>query len=53
MGHVPRKYYAIAIFFLKDGGNITGHSIYTNYKVSPIPAGGLEVPLLLAANFFH
>ena len=47
MGHVPRKYYAIAIFFLKDGGNITGHSIYTNYKVSPIPAGGLEVPLLL------
>ena len=47
MGHVPRKYHAIAIFFLKDGGNITGHLIYTNYKVSPISAGGLEVPVLL------
>ena len=34
-------------FFLKEDGNITGHLICTNYKVSPIPAGGLEVPLLL------
>ena len=34
-------------FFLKEDGNITGHLICTNYKVSPIPAGGLEVPLLI------
>ena len=34
-------------FFLKEGGNITGHLICTNYKVSSIPAGGVEVPLLL------
>ena len=32
---------------MEEGGNITGHLISTTYKVSPIPAGGLEVPLLL------
>ena len=30
-----------------EDGNITGHLISTTCKVSPIPAGGLEVPLLL------
>ena len=32
---------------MEEGGNITGHLICTNYKVSPIPADCLEVPLLL------
>ena len=32
---------------MKECGNIAGHLISTSYKVSPIPAGGLEVPLLL------
>ena len=32
------------LFFLKEGGNITGHLISTNYTVPP--AGGLESPLL-------
>ena len=32
---------------MEEGGNITGHSISTIYKVSPIPSDGLEVPLLL------
>ena len=32
---------------MEEDGNITGHLISTTYKVSPIPAGGLEVPLLL------
>ena len=34
-------------FFLKEDGNITGHLICTNYKVSPNPARGFEVPLLI------
>ena len=27
---------------MEEGGNITRHLISTTYKVSPIPAGGLE-----------
>ena len=40
----------LLITLQKEGANITGHLIYTNYKVSPIPAGGLEVPLLLTSS---
>ena len=32
---------------MEEGANITGRLISTNYKVSPILAGGLEAPLLL------
>ena len=32
---------------MEEGGNITGHLTSTTYNVSPIPASGLEVPLLL------
>ena len=32
---------------MKKGGEISGYLVSTNYKPSPIPAGGLEVPLLL------
>ena len=32
---------------MDEGGNITRHLISTTYKVSPIPAGGLEVSFLL------
>ena len=47
VGHIPREILRHCYFFLKEGGNITGHLICTNYKVSPIPAVGLEVLLLL------
>ena len=32
---------------MEESGNITGHLISATYKASPIPARGLEVPLLL------
>ena len=32
---------------MEEDGNITGHLISTTYKVSPLPAGGLNVLLLL------
>ena len=47
VGYIPREVSRHCYFFLKEGGNITGHLICTNYKVSPIPASGLEVPLLI------
>ena len=47
VGHIPRELIRYRYFCLKEGGNITGHLICTNYKESPIPAGDLEVPLQL------
>ena len=32
---------------MKEGPESSGYLVSTNYKPSPIPAGGLEVPLLL------
>ena len=32
---------------IKEGGEISGYLVSTNYKPSPIPAGGFEVPWLL------
>ena len=45
--HIPREISCLSYFFMEEGGNITRHLVSTTYKVSPIPAGGLEVPLLL------
>ena len=47
VGHIPREISSHCYFSMEEGGNITGNFISTTYKVSPIPAGGLEVPLLL------
>ena len=47
MGHILREISCLGYFFMEEGGNITRHLISTTYKVSPIPAGGLEVLLLL------
>ena len=48
VGHIPREISRHCYFFMKEGGEISGYLVSTNYKPSPIPAGGLEVPLLLA-----
>ena len=47
VGHIRRAISCHCYFFQNEGGNITGHLIWTNCKVSSIPAGGLEAPLLL------
>ena len=47
VGHIPREISRHSYFFMKEGGEISGYLVSTNYKPSPIPAGGLEVPLLL------
>lgn len=45
VGHIPREISRHTYFFLKEeGGTIDG---IVQYRPSPIPAGGLEIPLLL------
>ena len=48
VGHVPRELSRYIYFFIKEEqGTVDGVLNSLNYKPSPIPAGGLEVPLLL------
>ena len=47
VGHIPRDISRHCYFFMKEGGEISGYLVSTNYKPSPIPAGRLEVPVLL------
>ena len=51
VGHIPREISRHSYFFLKECGNISRHLICTNYRVYLIPAGGLEVLLLLTFFF--
>ena len=48
VGHIPREISRYVYFFLRDeGGSVHGQLTSTQYRPSPIPAGGLEVPLKL------
>ena len=45
--HILREISSHCFYFIQEGASISGQLLSTNYKVPPIPAGGLEVPLLL------
>ena len=47
LGHILSEISRHCYLYMEGSGNITAHLIYTTYTVSPIPAGDLEVPLLL------
>ena len=48
VGHIPRELSRFFFFFIRDeGGCIEGSLLSTQYRPSPIPARGLEVPLKL------
>ena len=48
VGHIPREISRHVYYFLKEiGRKVDGHVFFTQYRPSPIPAGGLEIPLLL------
>ena len=48
VGHTPREISRYVYFIIKQsGGRVRGKLKSLKYKPSPIPAGGLEVPLLL------
>ena len=48
VGYVSREISRYIYFFIKkENGKITGNVKSLNYKPSPIPSGGLEIPLQL------
>ena len=48
VGHLPREISRHVFFFLKEeNGRIEGTVHSKKYRPSPIPAGGLEIPLML------
>lgn len=48
VGHIPREISRHVYFFIKEeAGKVYGSVLSTNYRPSPIPAGGLEIPLTL------
>ena len=48
VGHIPREFSRRVYYFIKTGGGFVNSSvILTKYRPSPIPSGGLEIPLLL------
>ena len=48
VGRIPREISRYVYFFIKqEGGRVYGKLKSLKYKPSPIPSGGLEVPLLL------
>ena len=49
--HIPREISHHYYCFIEEGSHITGHLMPTTYKVFPIPAGCLKVPLLLTFYF--
>lgn len=51
VGHIPRELARFVYFFLHEGGSVSGTVASLNPNVSPIPEGGLEIPILM--HFTH
>ena len=48
VGHIPQKISCHVYCFIKtEGGFVNGSVIANKYGPSPVPSGGLEIPLLL------
>ena len=47
VGHVPRELSRFIFYFIQEEGSVTGTVASTTPKISPIPEGGLEVPILM------
>ena len=51
VGHAPRELFRFIFYFIQEGGSDTGAVAITTPRTSPIPEGGLEVPILM--HFTH
>ena len=48
MGNIPQEAICFWHYFLNYQGKLeASYDVYTKYKQSPIPTGGLDVPVLL------
>ena len=47
VGHVPRELSRFIFYFIKKGCPVTGTVAKTTPRISPIPEGWLEVPILM------
>ena len=47
VGHVLREISRFCHFYINYGGTIEARVRETKYRPSPIPSGGLEIPVLL------
>lgn len=47
VGHIPREISRFCHYFLNYGGKLETRVTCARYRPSPIPTGGLEIPILL------
>ena len=48
VGHIPREVSRHTYFYIKEeGGRTDGSALSARYRPSPIPSGGLEIPLMM------
>ena len=47
VGHIPREISRFCHFFVLRGGELRGKVRDTNFRRSPLPQGGLEIPITL------
>ena len=46
-GYIPREISRFCHYFINYGGQLEARVTCTKYRPSPIPSGGLEIPILL------
>ena len=51
VGHIPRELSRFVFYFLHEGGSVSGTVASVIPNISPIPEGGLEIPILM--HFTH
>ena len=49
-GHILREISRFCHYFINYSGKLEARVTCTKYKPSPIPSGGLEIPILLIAR---
>ena len=47
VGHIPQEISRFVFYFLERGGKVEGEVLQAKYYPSPIPKGGLEIPLVV------
>ena len=51
VGHIPRELSRFVFYFIHEGGSVSGTVASLTPRISPIPEGGLEIPILM--HFAH